>query len=177
MNLILIGYRCSGKTSVGKIIANRTGMSFYDTDDLIEKHAGQTIEEIVADKGWVKFREIEKDVIREASEFRNAVIATGGGVVMSEDNVNNLKKNGYVVWLDGDPEILMKRMDKDNCEGRTRPSLTGADPIEETKKVLEMRNPLYFVAADVVIITNKLSLDEIATKAIEAFNTRPLVFS
>jgi|WetSurMetagenome_2_1015567.scaffolds.fasta_scaffold159081_2 shikimate kinase len=177
MNLILIGYRCSGKTSVGKIIAGRTGMSFYDTDDLIEKHAGRTIEEIVAEKGWVKFREMEKVVIKDASEFNDAVIATGGGVVMTEDNVVNLKKNGYVVWFDSDPEILMKRMEKDNAEGRGRPSLTGSDPVEETKKMLEMRNPLYFAAADVVIITDKLSPDEVAEKALEAFNARPLKFS
>jgi len=165
MNLILIGYRCSGKTSVGKIIAGRLGMSFYDTDELVEKSAGRAIDDIVAGEGWDKFREIEKAVIIKTSELKNAVIATGGGVVISEDNIRNLKKNGYVIWLEGDPEILMKRMENDIAAGRGRPSLTGHNPVEETKKVLEIRTPLYFAAADVVIMTNKLSLNEVVEKA------------
>jgi shikimate kinase len=177
MNLILIGYRCSGKTSVGKIVAGHTGMSFYDTDDLIEKSTGRTIDDIVAKEGWDKFRKIEKAVIMKASEFKNAVIATGGGVVTSEENVKNLKKNGYVVWLAGNPEALMKRMEKDNKEGHARPSLTGSGSLEELGKVLEIRVPLYFAAADVVIMTDTLSIEETARKALEAFNTRPLVFN
>jgi len=163
-NIVLIGYRCSGKTSVGKIISERTGMVFYDTDDLIEKKAGRSIKEIVEKDGWDRFREIERGVIREASELRNAVIATGGGVVLDEDNVNNLKKNGYIIWLEGDVNILMKRMEKDMGVGNYRPSLTGVDPVAETMKVLEIRNPLYKKAADLVINTDMLSLDEVAER-------------
>jgi len=170
MNIILIGYRCSGKTSVGKIIAKRTGMQFHDTDVMIEKSAGQSIEEIVETDGWNRFREIEKAVIGETSEFRNAVIATGGGVVTDEDNIKNLKQRGYIVWLEGDADILMKRMEKDLAEGNARPSLTGGDPVAETRRVLEMRDPLYRRAADLVIDTDMLSLDEVAERVVKAFS-------
>jgi len=176
-NIILIGYRCSGKTSVGKIIAGRLGMSFHDTDDLIVERTGRSIDDIVAGEGWDKFREIEKAVIMDASMLKNAVIATGGGVVMAEENVRNLKKNGYVIWLSGNPEILSKRMEKENEEGRARPSLTGKGSLEELEKVLEIRVPLYFAAADVVIMTDKLSAEETARHAMEAFNCRPLKFA
>jgi shikimate kinase len=177
INLILVGYRCSGKTSVGKIIAQRTGMGFYDTDNLIEKRAGRSVGEIVAGEGWDGFREIEEAVVRDASELKNSVIATGGGVIISGDNIRNLKRSGYLIWLEGDADILMKRMEKDNSEGRNRPSLTGCDPVEETKKVLEIRNPLYLAAADLVINTDRLSLEEIAERVLEAFSSQRSAFS
>ena len=167
MNLVLIGYRCSGKTSVGRIVAERTGMAFHDTDELIEKSAGQSIEEIVERHGWDRFREIERDVIKEASEFDNAVIATGGGVVMDEGNVKNLRRNGYVIWLEGNADVLMKRMEKDMAAGNCRPSLTGIDPVAETRKVLEIRNPIYRRAADLVIDTDALSPDEAAERVMK----------
>lgn len=169
MNLILVGYRCSGKTSVGMIIAKRTGMAFYDTDEMIMKKAGQSIEEIVEKDGWARFREIEKAVISDVSDKDNAVIATGGGVVTDEDNVRNLRKNGRIIWLQGDADILTKRMEKEIKMGNTRPSLTGPDPVVETRKVLDMRNPLYRKAADLMIETDMLSLEEVAEKIMTAF--------
>jgi shikimate kinase len=172
MNIVLIGYRCSGKTTVGKLIAERTGMAFHDTDDLIEKRAGRSIAEIVSKDGWEKFRELEKAVIRAASAKKNAVIATGGGVVMSEDNVNNLKNSGCVVWLEGGVDTLMNRMEKDNSEGRNRPSLTGADPVAETRKVLEVRNPLYRRAADLVINTDGLTLEDVAERIVKVVSSQ-----
>ncbi|MBN1627004.1 MAG: shikimate kinase, partial [Deltaproteobacteria bacterium] len=169
-NIVLIGYRCSGKTSVGKIIAKRTGMDFCDTDDLIVKNAGRSIEEIVGKDGWGRFREIEKDIIKEASGLDNTVITTGGGIVGDEDNVKNLKRNGYVVWLEGDAEVLINRMNRDADAGNVRPSLTGADSMKETKKVLEVRTPLYRKAADLVINTDRLSLEDVAERIVKAFS-------
>ena len=171
-NIVLIGYRCSGKTSVGKIIAERTGMDFCDTDDLIVKRSGRSIEEIVDREGWERFREIEKDIVREASELDNTVIATGGGVVIDEDNVKVLKGNGYIVWLEVDVDILIKRMEKDREAGNKRPSLTGVDPAVETRKVLEMRTPLYRKAADLVINTDRLSLRKTAEKIVKAVSSQ-----
>jgi shikimate kinase len=176
MNIVLIGYRCSGKTSVGKIIADRTGMDFYDTDELIEKSTGRSIKEIVEKDGWDRFREIEQDVIRDASGLRGAVLATGGGVVMFEENMANLKKNGYVIWLEGNVEILMKRMTLDR-EADNRPSLTGFDPVAEIRKVMEIRDPLYRKVSDMVINTDSLSLNEVADRIIEAVNSQPSAFS
>jgi shikimate kinase len=169
MNIILIGYRCSGKTSVGKIISERTGMSFYDTDELIEKSAGNPIDVIVDKDGWPRFREIEKAIIMDVSLLNNAVMATGGGVVIDKENVNYLKRNGYIVWLEGDVDTLMKRMEKDMNAGNTRPSLTGRDPVAEIRKVLEVRTPLYREAADLVVNTDELSLDEVAERIMTEF--------
>ena len=131
MNIVLIGYRCSGKTATGEILASEMGRDFVDTDALIEDNIGPSIEEIISTRGWRRFREIEKELIEEVSKKDNLVIATGGGVVMDEDNMKNLKENGWIVWLDGQPEILKQRMFKEKSSGKVRPSLTGADPLDE----------------------------------------------
>ncbi|MCJ7596112.1 MAG: shikimate kinase, partial [Desulfobacterales bacterium] len=137
MNIVLIGYRCSGKTTAGKALARRLRRDFLDTDALIERRAGCSIEEIVSKEGWDHFRKLEKRVVRETSNIDNMVIATGGGAVVDEENVKNLKRNGWIVWLDGTPEVLRKRMVQEERSGRGRPSLTGLDPLEEIRRVLE----------------------------------------
>jgi len=162
MNIVLIGYRCSGKTAVGKILARELGMDFLDTDPLIEEKAGCSIETIIATKGWDHFREIEKGLIEEVSRGDNLVIATGGGVVMDKENVKNLKRNAWVVWLDGTPEVLKERMDKEQRSGKIRPSLTGADPLEEIREVLSIRKPLYEQAGHLMVDTSSLSAGETA---------------
>ena len=160
MNIVLIGYRCSGKTAVGKILARELGMDFLDTDALIEDRAGCSIEKIISSKGWDHFRKIEKRLTEEVSRRDDLVIATGGGVVMDEDNVKNLKENAWIVWLDGNPEVLKQRMDRERSRGKIRPSLTGADPLEEIEQVLSTRRPLYEDAGDLTVDTSNLSIQE-----------------
>lgn len=160
MNIVLIGYRCSGKTAVGKILARELGMDFLDTDALIEDRAGCSIDKIISSKGWDHFRKIEKRLTAELSGRDDLVIATGGGVVMDEDNVKNLKENAWIVWLDGKPEVLKNRMDRERRTGKIRPSLTGADPLEEIEQVLSMRRPLYEDAGDLTVDTSSLSIQE-----------------
>jgi shikimate kinase len=160
MNIVLIGYRCSGKTAVGKILARELGMDFLDTDALIEDRAGCPIEKIVSSKGWDHFRKIEKRLTAEVSGRDDLVIATGGGIVMDDDNVKNLKENAWIVWLDGNPEVLKERMDRERRTGKIRPSLTGADPLEEIEQVLGMRRPLYEDAGDLTVDTSSLSIQE-----------------
>ena len=172
MNIVLIGYRCSGKTSVGKIIANRMKRSFLDTDMMIEDMAGYSIEEMVSMKGWTHFRDLEKGIIKEVSEESNQVIATGGGVVMDEDNVKNLKRNGFIVWLKGDIDVLKARMEEDHGSGQIRPSLTGANPMDEIKRVLDIRNSYYSRAGDFIIDTSRLSTEEVAELIIEEAKER-----
>ena len=167
MNIVLIGYRCSGKTSSGKIIAKKTGRGFIDTDAMIEERAGRPIEEVIAVKGWEYFRGLEKEVIEDISGMDNLVIATGGGVVIDEDNVVNLKKNGFVVWLKAGIDILKERMERDEVSGIPRPSLTGMDTMDEVETVLASRNPLYKKAGDLVIETDKISIREVANLIIK----------
>jgi shikimate kinase len=167
MNIVLIGYRCSGKTVVGKILASELGKAFLDTDALIEERSGRSIETIISTKGWDQFRETEKRLVEEVSRGNNLVIATGGGIVMEEENVKNLKQNGWVVWLKGKPEVLKERMAKEQGSGRVRPSLTGADPLEEIREVLDARKPFYERAGDLVVDTSSLSIRDAADLIME----------
>lgn len=172
MNIVLIGYRCSGKTATGKIIAEKMERLFMDTDVMIEQKAGCSIEDIIAGKGWEYFRTIEKDVIKEISDMDNLVIATGGGVVTDVENVRNLKKKGLIVWLKADSDILKERMVKDKEAGMKRPSLMGNDPLDEIGSVLELRNPLYENAGDLVIETDSVSEIEAAESIIREASGR-----
>ena len=162
MNIVLIGYRCSGKTEVGKILAWKLGMEFIDTDRLIEEDTGCSIESIISEKGWDHFRNIERKMIEEVSERDNLAIATGGGVVMDGNNVKNLNRNGFIVWLKGNAEVLKERMEKEQRSGNIRPSLTGVDPIEEINQVLDVRTPLYRQTGNLMVDTSLLSIEEVA---------------
>ena len=167
MNIVLVGYRCSGKTVVGKTLARELGREFLDTDALIEENAGRSIEKMISTNGWDRFRETEKRLVEEVSRRNNLVIATGGGIVMDEENVKNLKQNGWVVWLKGEPDVLRERMAKEEGSGKVRPSLTGADPLEEIKEVLSVRRPFYERAGDLVVDTSNLSIGDAASLIIK----------
>ena len=168
MNIVLIGYRCSGKTAVGKILANELARDLLDTDGLIEENAGCSIELIILREGWDHFRDIEGSLIKEVSRKDNLVIATGGGVVMVEENVKNLKKNGFLVWLNGKAKVLKERMEREQKSGKIRPPLTGADPLEEIKQVLDIRTPLYEQAGNLMVDTSSLSIREVVTSILKA---------
>jgi len=162
MNIVLIGYRCSGKTAVGRVLADELGMGFADTDLLIEEDAGESIEAILSTKSWDHFRNLEKDLIEKASKRDNQVIATGGGVVVNQENVKNLKRDGWVVWLDAKPKVLKERMDKEQQSGNIRPSLMGTDPLAEIEEVMNSRRPVYQEAGDMEVDTTSLSVPEAA---------------
>jgi len=102
----------------------------------------------------------------------NLVIATGGGVAMDEGNVTNLKKNSWIVWLNGRSEVLKERMGKEKRSGKSRPSLTGADPLEEIEQVLSNRNPLYDQAGDLMVDTSDLSVPEAAALIIKTIKSQ-----
>lgn len=167
MNIVLIGYRCCGKTSAGKLIAEKLGRRFIDTDELIIKKEGCTIDETVSRHGWQYFREIEKGIIRDVSSHENIVVATGGGVVLNKENVRNLKTNAFVVWLYADMETIKKRLNEDKMSVENRPSLTGEDPSDEINKVMEVREPLYKSAGDMMIDTSNLEISKVADMVID----------
>jgi len=167
MNIVLVGYRCSGKSAVGKMLAKRLDKGFVDTDALIEETEGSAIESMVEKKGWDYFRQVEKKIVETVSSKDNLVIATGGGVVLYESNIKNLKENGTVIWLKADVNILKQRMDKDLNSGQIRPSLTGEDPVEEIRKVLKIRNPLYQRAGDLEVDTGSSTIQEVADMIID----------
>ena len=168
MNIVLIGYRCTGKSSVGKLLESELEKHFADTDEMIEDEADYGIDEIVRKKGWDFFRSLEKDIIEKISLKNDLIISTGGGVVLDERNINNLKKNGYIIWLKATADIIKDRMAYDPETGHKRPSLTGRDPLQEIKDVLEIREKYYKAAADFEVDTSNIPVEIIADLIIGA---------
>jgi shikimate kinase len=166
-NIILIGYRATGKSLIGRKLADRLGCEFLDMDRAIEMRQGRTIREMVAAHGWPYFRALERELLLLLAERRGLVIATGGGVVLQQEAWSCLKASGLVVWLTADRETICKRLGSDARTGEQRPSLTGR-PIEaEIEQVLAEREPLYREGADLVVDTCNRQPDEIVGMIIE----------
>jgi len=157
MNIVLIGYRGTGKSTVGKLLAVRLGRQFVSTDAEIVKRAKRTIPEIVAQEGWEYFRDLESEICRELAGRDHLVIDTGGGAILRAQNVEALKKNGTLFWLTASVETIKKRIGRDN----QRPSLTGSKSfVDEIQDVLRERTPKYQAASDHVITTDDRSIKQ-----------------
>ncbi len=169
MNVVLIGYRGSGKTQVGQSLAEKMKRLFLDTDVLIEQRSGSTIVDMVVSRGWDHFRGCERLVVAEVSTRSPLVIATGGGVVLDEDNVRNLRKKGWLVWLRAPARVLRERLAKDRLEGKGRPSLTDADPLDEIEAVLKQREPFYDKASDWAVETAWLTIAEVTSLILDEY--------
>ena len=139
-NIVLIGMPGSGKSAVGKILAERTGLPFADTDRLIEEKAGKPIPDIFREDGEPAFRNLESAVIRELSKQGGQIISTGGGAVLRPENVTVLRQNGRLFWLNRDPDALVPTGD--------RPL---ADTADKMKRLWLEREPVYRAAADEII--------------------------
>ena len=158
MNIVLIGYRGTGKSTVGRLLAARLGRQLVSTDAEIVKRAQHTIPEIVAQEGWEYFRDLESDICRELAGRDQLVIDTGGGTILRAQNVEVLKKNGIVFWLTASVETIVKRIGGDN----QRPSLTGTKSfVDEIQDVLRERMPKYQAAADHIIATDDRFIDQL----------------
>ncbi|HSQ52300.1 MAG TPA: shikimate kinase [Nitrospiraceae bacterium] len=158
MNIVLIGYRGTGKSTVGKLLAMRLGRQFVSTDEESIKRAKRTIPEIVAQEGWEYFRDLESEVCREFAGRDRLVIDTGGGAILRAQNVEALKKSGTLFWLTASVETITKRIGRDN----QRPSLTGSKSfVDEIQDVLRERTPKYQAASDHVITTDDRSIKQL----------------
>ncbi|HTD18702.1 MAG TPA: shikimate kinase [Ktedonobacteraceae bacterium] len=158
MNIVLIGYRGTGKSAVGRLLAARLGRELVSTDAEIVRRAQRTIQEIVAQQGWDYFRDLESDICREFGGRDQLVIDTGGGAILRAQNVEKLKKNGTVFWLTASVETITKRIGSDN----ERPSLTGSKSfVDEVQDVLRERVPKYQTAADHIIATDNQSINQL----------------
>lgn len=167
MNIILIGYRGSGKSRVGRELANRLEKRFVDTDDLIESKEGK-ISDIVKSRGWDYFRAIEKRMIEEISSEDNLVIALGGGAVLDAENVVHLERNGLLIWLKAEPDVLRKRMEEDHRTSVSRPPLTGKGTMEELEEVMAYRNRFYEKAGKIQLETSSLDAEAVVEKIMTA---------
>jgi shikimate kinase len=169
VNIVLTGYRCSGKTTVGEILAGDLGRRFVDTDRVVEEKIGNSIQGYVSINGWGKFREVERQIVTDIASEDNLIIATGGGVVTEPENMTNLRKNGWVVWLQVDPETIRDRMDKDVHTVAARPSLSGEGSLNEIEEVLKERSELYAGSSDYCLSTDDVSPAEAAEAIGAAF--------
>lgn len=167
MNIYLIGFRCCGKTSVGKTLSTLLSRPFVDTDALIVEKAGMTISDIVAKKGWDAFRDLEKIVIVLTTFLDSYVIATGGGSILNPENIRNMRKAGQVIWLKASPQILRIRMAADPETCIQRPGLTSIGSMNEIEAVLLDRQPLYEKASHLILDTDILGIDAICRKILE----------
>lgn len=156
--LVLIGYRCTGKTTVGRILARRRDMPFADTDEIIEERTGKTATQLVVEGGWSLFREKEREALEAVASQGPLVLATGGGIVESGRNRKSLKLIGFVVWLTASPGEIERRMLADPGTSRGRPPLSGKNHRAEIEETLARREQFYAATADLVVDTTDRSI-------------------
>ncbi|MCD6586142.1 MAG: shikimate kinase [Desulfobacteraceae bacterium] len=163
MNIVLIGYRGTGKSEVGVIVADRLKMDCVGMDTEILDRAGMPIPEIVKKFGWPRFRDMESEIARELSEQDNIVIDTGGGVIERPENIAALQKNAVILWLKASVEVIVSRIK----DGTQRPALTdGKTFTEEVAEVLSRRTSKYATAAQYDIDTDQLTPEQVADRVI-----------
>lgn len=156
-NIVITGFMGTGKTEVGRILARRLGYAFLDADSIIEQEQNMSITEIFQRFGEAHFRDIESDVIRRLSEKDRVIISTGGGAVLREENMENLRKKGVIICLKASPETILKRTSNDS----SRPLLQVEDPLKRIRELLEFRMP-YYEKADIIVDTEGKNPVEVA---------------
>ena len=168
-NVFLIGYRCTGKSSVAKSLAARLGWLFVDTDALLVAERRMSIKEIVASCGWETFRKFEHEVVKQVCGSNRQVVATGGGVVLDDANVRRMQANGTLVWLRATAETIRRRMMQDTDTNAFRPALTSRDSVSEIEETLLEREPVYRRVMDFHVDTDSRPVDEICEAIIQHF--------
>ena len=159
MNIVLIGYRGTGKSTVAKNLGQQLSRPVFSTDAEIVRQSGQSIPEIVEQFGWEHFRNLETQMCRSLANQDNLIIDTGGGVVLKEENVSILKSNGKLFWLTAEIPTITGRISGDT----QRPSLSGTKTfVEEIAEILKERTPKYQAASDHMVPTDSHSPDQIA---------------
>lgn len=166
-HLFLIGGRASGKTSLARLLASQLGTDWVDTDDVLQERIGESIADFVDRQGWDSFRDQETATLAAVCMQPAMVIACGGGIVLREEN-RKLLKQGRVMYLRAEPEVLAARLAGDPNEAQ-RPSLTGKSIQDEVREVMTEREPLYIECADIVL-DGSLMLQEVAEAAMNALN-------
>lgn len=158
MNIVLIGMRGSGKSTIGKLLAKKLNRDYEELDKLIEQRVKMPISKFVKKAGWEHFRDVESEIVNRLSQKDNIVIATGGGVILCEENVRHLRKNGYIIWLHAKLDILAERIGSDT----KRPFLTDAKTvIDDLRNVFAQRQDLYKGTSRFIIDTGRKSESEV----------------
>ncbi len=163
-NIVLTGFMGSGKSTVGRLLAERLGMRLVDTDEEVERMAGMSIPEIFERYGEKRFRELEHLAVRHISELEGAVIVTGGGVVLNPENLRLLRRRGVIFYLHAEPEVICRRLAGDT----SRPLLRGGSLEERVRKLMSQRAERY-ADHDFMIDTSHLSPSRVAERVAEIY--------
>jgi len=161
--IVLIGFMGAGKSSVGRTLARMTGLSRFDTDEMVAARFGLSISEIFETQGEEKFREAETDALRELTGKGEAIIVTGGGIVLRPGNVELLRALGIIAHLRANEATLFKRISR----RASRPLLRTENSRATVTELLRARSPLYGSAADVEVDTSALTHEEVAKVILE----------
>jgi shikimate kinase len=159
MNIYLVGFMGTGKTSVGRLLAEKKKLYFVDLDELIELKEQRRIVDIFVKEGEPYFRKIEKKALKEVARQKKFVVACGGGVVLDKENIKVMKKSGILICLTATPKEILKRVSLNSG----RPLLNVENPAGRIKLLLKMRAP-YYMQADKTIDTTRFSIKEVVEK-------------
>jgi shikimate kinase len=164
-NIVLVGFMGTGKTTVGRLLSEQTGMPLVDMDTQIEQRTGKSITEIFATDGEARFRELERELVRELSARGGQIVSTGGGIVLNPANISDYEQTGLVVCLLASAETVIDRVKHDTA----RPLLAG-DKQERIVRLMEERRPLY-AAIRHKIATDGLSPESVAGQIIDLYRS------
>ncbi len=170
-SIFLIGPMGAGKSTVGRILADKLGYLFMDSDQEIETRTGVTIPVIFDIEGEKGFRSREAQVIEDLTKKKMAVLATGGGAVINLENRKNLRSRGFVVYLRSSIENLVQR----TRNNRNRPLLQTANPVKTLKKLLLERSPYYEEVADLIVETEQTSVHQVVREIISKLEKADVV--
>jgi shikimate kinase len=166
MNLVLIGYRGTGKSTVAQLLAKRLGMPVVSLDQEIVRQAGHSIPEIVAAHGWPHFRDLESEVTKRFSERDKIIIDAGGGAILRKENVEHLRRGGTLFWLRASVPVIVARIE----HGSERPALVaGKSFTEEVEDVLRERTPMYAAAAHHQVDTDACNPEQVAAEIVRLY--------
>ena len=170
MNVVLVGYRGTGKSSIAKVLGARLGRPVIGLDDEIVRVAGAPVPQIVEARGWAGFRDLEEEICRTYAARDEIVIDCGGGVVERERNIEVLRASGHVFWLQASVDTIVERIEGDT----QRPALTdGKSFTDEVAEVLERRTPLYERMAHHAVSTDEWDVEEIVSEIVRLFEMQP----
>ena len=162
MKIILIGFMGTGKTAVGKILSDKLNIKFIDMDYEIEKSEKKSINDIFKEHGEEYFRRLEINMLKESLYYEDVIISTGGGLLTSDENLNILKRENKVIFLDGNAETIQKNVSK---EIDKRPLLKESKNVYETiEKLLEKRYDKYNSVCDIKININDKNIQEVVSE-------------
>jgi shikimate kinase len=172
-HLYLTGYRGSGKSSVGRLLARQLGRRWIDSDDLIESQAGTSIRELFAASGETAFRDLEEAAIADIADRPPAVVSLGGGAILRQANRRRIAESGVCIWLCVDAPTVMRRLAHDQTTTARRPALTDLPQRQEIEKLLADRRPLYEQVAQYRVETSGQRLEQIVRRIVNQIAADP----